>query len=137
MASMQSYLPVANPRHAAINLIVLGTICVSNTVATSSGRRMRQFTQCSDLFSRWNVTPNFFAPAGRILVYSKDTKVNETFDDQRQFLLQQSRKHFVTNVAMLRANRFTRFYLTRITDSSASSFLVLALSALYREKYPK
>ncbi|KAJ4214173.1 hypothetical protein NW760_014876 [Fusarium oxysporum] len=62
MASMQSYLPAANPHHAAINLIVLGTICVSNTVTTSPGRRMRQFTQCSDLFSRWNVTPNFFPP---------------------------------------------------------------------------
>lgn len=41
----------------------------------------------------------FLPPADRILVYSKDTKVNETFDDRRQLLLQQSRKHFVTNAA--------------------------------------
>lgn len=70
MASMQSHLPAANPRYAAINLIVLGgTICVSNTVATSSsGQRMGQFTQCSDLFSWWNVTLNFCSPADRILV---------------------------------------------------------------------
>jgi hypothetical protein len=121
-ALTQAYLPAANPRHAAFSLIVLGTICVSNTVATNSGRSMRQFMQCSDLFSRCNAAVNFFCPANRILVYSKDTKVNETFDDRRQFLLQQTRKQFTTNAVILRANRFTRFCLTRITDSSASYF---------------
>jgi hypothetical protein len=82
------------------------------------------------------MSPNFCPPpADRILVYtctpySKDTKVNETFNDQRQFLNQQSRKHFATHARHATSKCIYLALPDKDYNSTASYSLISTLSAL-------